>query len=36
MIRPGHTAIAHAGHESQPSGAVSFPPPRGKGNKKTS
>ena len=26
------TAIDHAGHESQPSGAVSFPPPRAKGN----
>ena len=30
------TAIDHADHESQPSGAVSFPPPRAKGNKKTS
>ncbi len=30
------SAIDHAGHESQPSGAVSFPPPRAKGNKKTS
>ena len=30
------TAIDYAGHESQPSGALSFPPPRVKGNKKTS
>ena len=28
------SAIDHAGHESQPSGAVAFPPPRAKGNKK--
>lgn len=36
MTCRGHTAIDHAGHESQPIGAVSIPPPRAKGNEKNS